>query len=195
MLNLFQHLFQNGSRNKFGMTYNVIMQPINIFQYCPRCKTKTILVNERLFNCKSCKLHFYLSPYLTNAVILENKKHEILLVKRKFSPKIGYWDLPGGFVENNETIEQSIHREVKEELNIQISNLKYVTSSTDHYLFKEINYPTICMIFAAKMKTKNIKFQDDISGFKFFPRKNIPYSKIAFSGLKTALKDYLFPFK
>jgi NADH pyrophosphatase NudC (nudix superfamily) len=171
------------------------MQPIDIFHYCPKCKTKTKLQHDRLFNCSNCKLHFYLSPYLTNAVILENKNKEILLVKRKFDPKKGWWDLPGGFVENNETIEQSIHREIKEELNIQISNLRYISSSTDYYLFKDINYPTICMIFAAVMKTENIQPQDDISDFQFFPKNKIPYSRIAFVGLSLSIKKYLSSFK
>lgn len=176
------------------------MKPINIFQYCPKCSKKIKSINlpaklrsnaSRRVKCTSCGLNFYLSPYLTNAVILENKKNEILLVKRKFPPKIGWWDLPGGFVENDETIEQSIHREVKEELNIEIGDLKYISSSTDHYLFKKINYPTICTIFSAVMKTEKIHPQDDISGYKFFSKNKIPYSRIAFQGLRKAIKKYI----
>ena len=51
-------------------------------------------------------------------------------------------DLPGGFVDENERLEEALQREVKEELGISIDNWKYLTSQANRYLYKGIAYPT-----------------------------------------------------
>ena len=56
---------------------------------------------------------------MTADIIIE-RSDEIVLVKRKNDPYKGYWELPGGFVEENETIEEAAVREVKEETSINV---------------------------------------------------------------------------
>src|SRR3990167_11236908 len=112
------------------------------FKYCPNCKAK-IKMDDRLIDCALCGFHYYLNPAPTNGLILESEKGEILLVKRKVSPKKGYWDVPGGFIDFGENLEESLKREIKEELGIQIFNLKYFISVSVPYLYKGINYHTL----------------------------------------------------
>jgi 8-oxo-dGTP diphosphatase len=50
----------------------------------------------------------------------------ILLIKRKFPPFEGQYALPGGFVDEDETVESACIREAKEETNLDIINLKLV---------------------------------------------------------------------
>jgi len=158
-----------------------------MFKYCPNCRTKLVHKVERLIDCKKCGFHFYLSPALTNGAIIENSKGEILLVRRKIDPKKGFWDTPGGFVEYGETFEESLIREVKEELGIIISNLKYLSSQTDRYFYNGINYHTICAFFKGNIDENKIVTDDDVDGFQFFPKNKIPYDKIAFEGVKKAI--------
>ncbi len=170
---------------------------INKFKYCPNCKKNLQHLSERLINCPSCGFHFYISPAATNAAILESQKKEILLVKRKFEPYIGYWDLPGGFIEYNEPCEESVQREIKEELSIKIKNFTYLCSFTDIYPYKKFNYHTLCFFYTAKLSAKqekDLKYSDDISGFKFFKKTEVPYDKLAFKGLGYAIKKYLSSF-
>jgi len=50
---------------------------------------------------------------------LSEKKMQVLLIKRKEHPYISQWAIPGGFVEMNESIEQSAYRELEEETGIK----------------------------------------------------------------------------
>ena len=53
---------------------------------------------------------------------LVNEKNEVLISLRKNKKEYdGYWEYPGGKVEEGETLEQSVIREIKEELNLDIS--------------------------------------------------------------------------
>jgi len=52
----------------------------------------------------------------------------ILLIKRKIAPFKGVWALPGGLVQNNETLEEAIERELQEETGIQINYLEQLYS-------------------------------------------------------------------
>lgn len=165
---------------------------ITKFKFCPNCKNLLNHPEKRLLDCQKCGFHFYLNPCPTNALIIENNKEEILLVKRKLDPHKNLWDLPGGFVDFQETIEDSLKREIKEEININIDNLNYLGSFVDRYFYKGINYHTICFIFYTKIKTIPLmKPLDDVSEINFFPKNKIPWKKIAFKGIKQALKKYL----
>jgi len=61
------------------------------------------------------------------SIIFVNDKRQILLLLRDDIPSISYpnmWDVPGGHVENNETPEECIVREMKEEMNLTLDGFK-----------------------------------------------------------------------
>ena len=62
------------------------------------------------------------------AIILENEEGELLLYLRDNKPGIPFpqhWDLIGGHVEEGETPEEALRREVKEELNYDLKDYKF----------------------------------------------------------------------
>ncbi len=102
--------------------------------------------------------------------------------------------MPGGFLDFKETVEESLKREIKEEINlrIKINQFNYLGSFTDRYFYKGINYQTVCFIFYTKIsKNLSLKPKDDVSEIKFFPKNNLPWEKIAFPGIKNALRKYI----
>ena len=82
-----------------------------------------------------------------SSIIFINDNNEILLFLRDDKPSIPFpnmWDLPGGHVEENETPEQSIVREMKEELELDIKECE---------LFSVNEFPDrICDIHYKSMK-------------------------------------------
>ncbi|PIR38936.1 MAG: hypothetical protein COV34_00080 [Candidatus Zambryskibacteria bacterium CG10_big_fil_rev_8_21_14_0_10_42_12] len=75
---------------------------------------------------------------VASAFIIYEKK--LLLLQRDYNEDIidpGCWQLPGGGVEDNETIDAAIQRELNEEIGIIPEALKFLTSSADgiHYAY------------------------------------------------------------
>ncbi|GBC75588.1 Nucleoside triphosphatase NudI [archaeon HR06] len=58
------------------------------------------------------------------ALILNKEK--ILLVKRRFMPSAGKWSIPGGLIEVGESLVEALKREVKEELNLEVKEYKFL---------------------------------------------------------------------
>lgn len=133
----------------------------------------------------------YENPKPTTAVIFENKLGQILLIKRKKAPKKDYWDLPGGFVDLYENLESAVIREIKEELNIELADFKYIGSYYGRYLYRGVNYHTLCFAYVTKTPINNLKISDEIAEFKFFDKKEVPLDRVAFVEVKSAIRDYL----
>lgn len=52
----------------------------------------------------------------------------VLLIRRKYDPYQGQWAIPGGFVKNNESLEEAVERELYEETGIKINYLEQLYS-------------------------------------------------------------------
>ncbi len=93
-------------------------------QFCSRCGSVVkASETERVKICPNCKLLFYprISPSMIVAVTKEDK---ILLARSPhFTEKV--YSILAGFVEPGESAEETVHREVQEEVGIKIKNLKY----------------------------------------------------------------------
>jgi NAD+ diphosphatase len=96
-------------------------------QYCGRCGQKTeTLAEERAKRCPACGFLSYprISPAVITAVFKDDK---ILLSHNATFP--GKWhSICAGFVEPGETLEECVRREIREELGIEIKNIKYFGS-------------------------------------------------------------------
>ena len=111
---------------------------MTIYKYCPRCGKELTKQTANFYLCSNCDFHLYINPIQTTTAILENKKGDIMLVKRRSDPKKGFWDLPGGFTNLNESSELSLVRELKEELSIDLKKFSYFKSFIFFFLWQSI---------------------------------------------------------
>ena len=75
-------------------------------------------------------------PVPATSIIVTHDKADLLLVKRSVAPQKGFWCLPGGFIELDESPEQAALRELEEETGLsgQIDRLLGVTTNhSDRY--------------------------------------------------------------
>ncbi|MGE5399546.1 MAG: NAD(+) diphosphatase [Ignavibacteriales bacterium] len=96
-------------------------------QFCGRCGTQTFTrIDERAKECPKCGLVNYprISPAVIVAVV--NDGRILLANSGRFKSKM--YSVIAGFVEAGETFEECVSREVKEEVNIEVRNIKYFGS-------------------------------------------------------------------
>jgi 8-oxo-dGTP diphosphatase len=125
------------------------------------------------------------------AIIFENDKGEILLYKRDNKPGIPFpmhWDLFGGHLEEGETPEEALVREVKEELNYDLRDYKFYKK---YECYEGDAYPNIKYIYTGKFNLP----VDEITLLegeypRYFSREEIPSVKFA-NILKNVVLDFL----
>ena len=105
----------------------MILRWDRLHRFCGACGKETIhsppLYERR---CLSCQMSYF--PRISPCIIVRINKGKQLLMARSPHFVKGVYGLIAGFVEPGETAEQAVHREVFEEVGIQIKNLKYFDS-------------------------------------------------------------------
>lgn len=154
------------------------------FTHCPRCGAQG-QPEKHMLACTNCGLHTYFNPKPVQSLILKNSKDEYLFVVRAVEPRKGYLDFPGGFVEAGENFEETTRRELKEELGIEVGELKYLCSSIDEYLYQDVNYKVSGVAYTAQLPDNaELVPADDVSGVEFYKLSDIPADSIAWPSMR-----------
>jgi len=119
-------------------------------------------------------------------MLFEDTKGRLLLMLRDNKPTIPYpnhWGLIGGHIEEGETPQEAVKREVKEELKYKIKHFLLFK----HYHFKDIESS---YVFYTKGSYKLTDFRlNEGQKLKFFSKKECEKLKIAFED-KKIIEDY-----
>jgi len=99
----------------------------NAHGFCGYCGSKTNLVpNERAMGCGSCHKVYY--PRLSPCVMALVTRGEECLLARNLQWNVPRFSVLAGFIEPGESAEDALHREVMEEVGIQVGQLEYINS-------------------------------------------------------------------
>ncbi len=119
----------------------------------------------------------YPHPALTvDAIVFtfSGKALNLLLIQRAREPFKNTWAFPGGFVDENETVEEAIVREVREEVSLSVDNLQqfYIASTPG----RDPRGWTVSVVFIGYVEWDNryAKAGDDAASAKWFPLCDIP---------------------
>ncbi|HEY9876044.1 MAG TPA: NAD(+) diphosphatase [Candidatus Obscuribacterales bacterium] len=137
-------------------------------QYCGHCATSTTqLPNERAKRCPNCGLVNY--PRLSPAVIVLISHGDQLLLARAPRFPAGMYGLIAGFVEPGESLEETIVREVREEIGININDIRYFGS-------QPWPFPNSLMIgFTATYASGDIAIDpQELEDAAWFSKHNLP---------------------
>lgn len=98
--------------------------PLDQFLYCPKCGSSHFEINnEKSKKCADCGFVYYFNPSAATVALILNEKNELLVCRRAKEPAKGTLDLPGGFIDMNETGEEGVAREVLEETGLKVKKL------------------------------------------------------------------------
>lgn len=159
------------------------------FNYCPSCGSKEIVFDGmKEFTCGACSFTYFqnIAAAVGTILVCEGK---IVLIRRKQEPGKGLLDLPGGFVDPEETAEEAAKREIREELKIDVDTLHYLGSSPNIYEFKGVRYQSCDLLFHAQIDTFPTEFDEtEVEELVFMDLMEIPDDGIAFESIRMGLR-------
>ena len=158
-----------------------------LFTHCPACGSeKFILNNVKSKRCESCGFVYYVNASSAVASFIMNAQGELLVCRRGKEPEKGTLDLPGGFVDGNESAEEAVSREIAEELQAKVTKANYLFSLPNEYEYSGMTVPTLDMFYECTLEdTTNLKPSDDVADCFFVPLKDV---KPELFGLKSIRK-------
>ncbi|MBN2766900.1 MAG: NUDIX domain-containing protein [Paludibacteraceae bacterium] len=163
-----------------------------LFQYCPVCgSSRFVLNNEKSLKCSECDFVLYVNPSSAVAAFVMNQARELLVCRRAKEPAMGTLDLPGGFVDGNETAEMAVAREIKEELGAETITLKYLFSLPNEYLYSGLTIPTLDMFYECSIADyENIVAADDVAECFFVPLDALNPRDFGLLSIKNAVEIF-----
>lgn len=161
-------------------------------KFCSECAHPVSLQippddNRPRYVCTQCGTIHYQNPKMVIGSIpawKEDGETRILLCKRAIEPRYGYWTLPAGFMENEETTGEAALRETFEEAGARIDL---------HELFTLINVPhvhQVHMFYRATLLDLDYAAGTESLEVALFTEAEIPWDDIAFPTVEHTLRCF-----
>jgi NAD+ diphosphatase len=141
---------------------------VSTHRFCGRCGRPTRLVSgEHSVRCDSCDISFY--PRIAPAIIVLIRRGEQALLAHAGRFRAGMYSTLAGFVEMGESLEQTLAREVREEVAIEVTNIRYFGS-------QPWPFPHSLMVgFTADYASGEIRVDgEEIVDARWFSRDELP---------------------
>ena len=161
-------------------------------RFCSQCGATTSLEvpagdDHARFVCETCDHIHYQNPKVVVGTI-PTWEDRILFCRRAIEPGYGRWTLPGGFMENGETVEQGAIRETMEESQAEVD----LTSLYSVYSIPHISQ--VYMMFRATMREPTFAEGKESLEVRLFRHDEIPWDELAFRVIRATMKHYIADF-
>jgi ADP-ribose pyrophosphatase YjhB (NUDIX family) len=153
-------------------------------RFCPRCGQPAEVNFPRRIACSHCGYSAYYNPKPVACAIPVDDEGRVILLRRGFDPGRGLWTFPGGFVDLGESVEDAVHREIAEELGIEIGlgALVGVYSRADD---------RVVLIVYRALAVGQPRTTPEAVEVRAFAPGEIPWEELAFWSTELALRDLL----
>ncbi|MGH7323870.1 MAG: NUDIX hydrolase [Candidatus Rokuibacteriota bacterium] len=156
-------------------------------RFCIWCGRRLGTVREegrRRRRCHACEWTYYDNPVPATVALIE-RGGRVLLTRRARPPYAGTWDLPGGFLEADESPEAGLRRELREELGVRTRRATFVMFATDRYGPR--GFPVLTLVYRLSA-TGTVRPADDVTEARWFPTDRLPMSQIGFPSVRRLLR-------
>ena len=162
---------------------------IKSMNFCSNCGSPVVLkVPDGDFLprhvCEKCGTIHYLNPKIVVGSVPEYEGR-ILLCKRGIEPRLGFWTIPGGFMENDETLEAGAAREAREEalIDVEIGSLLLLANVTQA---RQVH-----VFFRSRMRNPSFGVTHESLEVRLLDERDIPWDDLAFPSTEFALRRFV----
>ena len=128
--------------------------PLSSLSYCPRCGQKGLEhVHGRAIHCPSCDLTYFHNVASAVACFVLDEAGRLLTVRRARDPEKGTLDLPGGFVDPEETVDDAVRRELREETGLEATEVRLLFSIPNVYPYSGVDVYTADLFYLTRVKS------------------------------------------
>ena len=157
-------------------------------KFCSECgQTVTARIpsgdTRSRFICDHCETIHYQNPRIVAGVLATHKRH-VLLCRRAIEPRIGYWTLPAGYMENGETTEEAALRETWEEARASMQGQEL------YMLFNLPHINQVYMFFRGQLADMEFAAGEESLEVRLFGESDIPWDQLAFPTISKTLRQY-----
>ena len=135
------------------------------------------------FVCDHCETIHYQNPRIVAGCLAVHER-QVLLCKRAIEPRMGYWTLPAGFMENGETTEEAALRETWEEARARLQSQQL------YMLFNLPHINQVYMFFRGELADLDFSAGEESLEVRLFHEADIPWDELAFPTIGKTLKQY-----
>lgn len=168
--------------------------PLELFRFCPKCGCKDFLPSsEESKKCTKCGFEFFKAPAIGTAVFLKDSSGRFLFFERMINPGKGKLGFAGGFAKAGETVESAAAREVKEETNLDVFNLKFLFDIPNTYIYSGLDITPLDFYFEAEIKDFSLLKTDlkETARTVFLSSEEINLGDFAFESAKKAVSRFI----
>ncbi len=165
----------------------------SVFRHCTKCGSQRLkLANRKQLLCLDCGFEYFHNVAAAVAGLITDDKGRLLVTVRDREPARGTWDLPGGFVDPDESAEHALIREIQEELGLQVRSLKYFCSSANIYPYKNVTYHTLDLAYICQTaETMTAAPVEEVADVLFVPPGEIAPARFGLDSIARIVAKYL----
>jgi len=156
--------------------------------FCRRCGAKLTQTSGHVYNCQNGHT-IYANASPASCLLVVNNAGEVLIATRALEPGIGLLDAPGGFCDGAETFEDSVTRELEEEVGLKSSDYttpEYLLSGLDTYDYGGETVDVLGNVYWARLVgNPPLQPKDDVAEAKFVSMESIDPEMIYFNTVRT----------
>ncbi|KXW56200.1 NUDIX hydrolase [Ferrovum sp. PN-J185] len=157
-------------------------------KFCSSCGAEvTITIPEgdqrERHVCQSCGDIHYQNPKVVVGCVT-HWHDQVLLCRRAIEPRLGFWTMPAGFMENGESLRQGAKRETEEECGAQVEVGELIS------VISIANINQVHCIFNAPMVSDRFFVTSESSEVRLFHEHEIPWQDLAFRTVEVTLKHF-----
>ncbi|HEY8491411.1 MAG TPA: NUDIX hydrolase [Dehalococcoidia bacterium] len=164
------------------------------YRFCPRCGAALAYLRrpgdrrERPV-CSGCGYVFYQHSRVAVGGLVE-RDGRVLLARRRYAPYRGWWDVPGGFLEEGEHPEDGIRRELREETGLTVRPVRLLAILMDRAAYDGVTYYLLNLFYALEVVGGGEpQPADDVTELRWFSRAELP-DRVAFRSCREVVRRW-----